>query len=615
MDIRDIKNPSFLKTLSIKELNSLCFDIRNFLIENISSTGGHLSSNLGVVELTVAIHYVFDTPNDKIIFDVGHQCYTHKILTGRANEFDSLRKYDGLSGFINKSESLYDVWESGHSSTSISAQCGYLLSQRSSSAKVVTLIGDASIANGVSFEALNYMGDVKNIKPIIILNDNKMSISANVGAASRSLSKLRSTRLYQNANNFFARITPSWLRKTFHSIKTSIKGLVLKENLFEDWGYDYMGPYDGNDLKVCIKTLKAAKKLNKPCVIHFVTKKGKGYRFAEEDQEGIFHGVGPFDIASGKMKVEDKNKISYSTIFAHKFERLNAAVPHYIIVPAMMYGCGLTYLKKRYPLNIYDVGIAEEHASVMASAMAQAGKKVFLMLYSTFSQRAYDFILNDIARVNAHVIIGIDRADIVSGDGSTHQGIYDISMFNMMPNIQLVMPKDGDELVELIDYADNIDCPIAIRYPKDLTIINDYEPQDKIIKPSWTIEREGNQIIYISYGENLSYIINVADKYHIDAKIINARFIKPMDEQMLNNLLSEHKPVLIYENSVLSGSLASNINRFILENDIKNTRIISMGFKSDDILPCGDVKSLREKFHLGEKDILDNTLKLISENK
>lgn len=612
MNLNEIKNPDFLKSLSIKELNSLCDEIRQFILENVSSSGGHLSSNLGVIELTVAMHYVFNAPKDKLLFDVGHQCYTHKILTGRAKEFEKLRKYDGLSGFINKKESPYDVWESGHSSTSISAQCGYLLSQDIlADEKVVVLIGDASIANGVSFEALNYMGDLKNVKPIIIINDNKMSISSNVGATSRSLSKLRSTSFYQGMNNFFAKITPMWLRKICHGIKSSIKGLILKENLFEDWGYDYMGPYDGNDLKVCIKTLKAAKKLNKPCVIHFVSKKGKGYDFAENDDEGIYHSVQPFELKKGIIQKEEDNNYSFAKIFAKKFELLNEKSPHYVIVPAMLQGCEMVKLQQMYPKNILDVGIAEEHAAVMASAMAQNNKKVFLMYYSTFSQRAYDFILNDIARTNAHVVIGIDRADIVSGDGSTHQGIYDVSMFNMMPNIQVVAPKDGDELLSLIDYADNISSPIVIRYSKGNTSLKSFYDGEVITKPSWTIENKGDDIIIITYGENVDYIKNIAINNKISAMIVNARFIKPLDEELLLSLIKLNKPFLIYENCVLNGSLFSSISRFFIEKEMSNIKIKAMGFNSDDIIPTGDIESIRKLFGLDENNILKNIQDLI----
>lgn len=613
MDLTEIKDPSFLKKLSKKELQNLADEIRAFLIETVSKTGGHLSSNLGVVELTIAMHYVFDSPKDKLLFDVGHQCYTHKILTGRAASFKNLRQFDGMTGFIKRSESEHDIWESGHSSTTISAQCGYLLSQGiASEAKVVALIGDASIANGVAFEALNHMGSLKHLNPIIVLNDNTMSISRSVGATSRALSKLRSSRAYQKVNSFFSRHTPRGVRAFFHSLKTSIKGFVLQENLFEDWGYDYMGPYDGNDLMVCIRTLDAAKHLNKPCVIHFVTSKGKGYSPAEHDENGAYHGVGKFNIETGVLlNSGPKGKYSYSRIMAECIEKMLAETLLYVITPAMMKGCELDQVAVRYPQNIIDVGMAEEHAAVMASAMAQAGKQVILLLYSTFAQRAYDYLLNDIARTDTHVIIGIDRADIVPGDGETHQGIYDIAMLSAMPNMQIVSPKDGSELFALLQYARTISHPIAVRYAKSYTTVK-YEEAEVIERPSWKIEREGTELTVITYGELIDYVEEALRDCPRSVRIVNARFIKPMDEELLREILSGAMPVLIYENSSLKGGLTSEICYFAMKERLRGT-IGAMGFETEDILPCGDVESIRRKYHLAKEDILSRIETMLEE--
>ena len=604
MNIKDIKSPSAIKKMSKKELKVLAADIRNFLIENISKTGGHLSSNLGVVELTIAMHYVFDSPNDKLLFDVGHQCYTHKILTGRANEFNSLRQIDGMSGFINRSESEHDIWESGHSSTSLSAQCGILLSQSfDNKEKVVSLIGDSSIANGVSFEALNYMGTIKHLNPIIILNDNNMSISPSVGAFSRMFSRLRSSDSYQKVNSAIAKITPRFIRKICHRIKTSIKGFILAENYFEDMGYDYMGPFDGNDIEVCIKMLNAAKQLNKPCVVHFVTKKGKGYKYSEEDIKGDYHGVGKFNVENGLSNDNHSSEISFSLAMSKCFEQLLLKETHYIITPAMLRGSELHNIKKYYPQNIIDVGIAEEHATVMASSMAQRGQKVFLMLYSTFAQRAYDFILNDIARTDTHVVIGLDRAGLVPFDGETHQGIYDISMFNAMPNIQIVMPKDGNELNALVKYADNITHPIVIRYEKRNTEL-DFNVVEEIVKPTWTVEQDGNDMIIITYGNGLNVVKKALDNIDKSIKVINARFIKPMDKEMLLELLKENKPILVYENVVTKGGLVSNIEEFARAHKI-SINLTSMGLSSEDIITHGDIESLLKKYHLSSDDVIN----------
>ena len=603
IDIKNIKDPKFLKDLDRKELESLAKDIRAFLIENVSKTGGHLSSNLGVVELTLAMHYVFNSPEDKFIFDVGHQCYTHKILTGRAKDFDKLRKFNGISGFIKKDESIHDIWESGHSSTSISAQCGFLLSQDSNcNDKIVVLIGDSSVSNGVAFEALNYMGTLKGKSPIIILNDNKMSISKSVGSISRTFSKLRSTRFYQKLNGAFARFAPRFVKFIFRRLKNSIKGLILKENIFEDWGYDYMGPYDGNDLSVCLKTLQSAKKLNKPCVIHFVTKKGKGYRPAEQDKTGNYHGVSPFNVETGETA--NDGSLNFPQVMANKLERMICEEERYVITPAMIKGSFLTDIQQRYPQNIIDVGMAEEHATVMASSLAQAGKKVVLMLYSTFAQRAYDFILNDIARTNTSLTIAIDHADIVSGDGETHQGIYDLAMWASMPNMQVVMPKDGDELVSLMDYASKVNGPIVVRYHKDETVLNNKD--EMIDKPSWTIERDGDDIVIITYGNNIKYVLDSLKDTSFNAKVINARFIRPFDEEMFKEIVSLNKPIVVYENVVYSGSLASILNRYCMDNKL-NANITSMCIRDDEVIPCGDVESIKKHLNIAREDIL-NTL-------
>lgn len=608
MNLFEIENPSFVKNLSKKELISLAEDIRKFLIENISKNGGHLSSNLGIVELTIAMHYVFDSPNDKLIFDVGHQCYTHKILTGRAKQFASLRKYNGITGFINKNESEHDIFESGHSSTSLSAQCGYLIDD--SKNKVVALIGDASIANGVSFEALNYMGAMSNKAPIIILNDNKMSISSSVGAVSRIFSKLRSTTFYQKLNNGVAKITPRFIRSFFHKLKNSVKGFVLKENIFEDFGFDYMGPFDGNDIGLCIKILKSAKKLNKPCVIHFVTKKGKGYKIAEEDDKGTYHSISPFSIETGEIisDKENDNLVSYSSVVSNHLLKMIEKDNYYVISPAMIKGSELEEIENKYPKNIIDVGIAEEHATVMASAMAQNNKKVVLIMYSTFAQRAYDFILNDIARTNTNVIFGIDHADLIPGDGQTHQGIYDISMFNAMPNVQILAPRDGKEVCALLDYASKQSTPVAIRYPKDYTS-SDYDNYLEINKPTWEVVKEGKDIYVLAYGRNVDYVLSAVEDIKESVCVINTRFIKPFDEALLKEILSTGKPILLYENCVSNGGLSSLIYRYMMENGFYS-KIKVMGLNENDIIPVADLETLRKLFNLS-KDNIKEQIKLL----
>ena len=599
MNLFEIESPEFIKKLKKKELISLASDIRSFLIENISKTGGHLSSNLGLVELTMAMHYVFSSPEDKLIFDVGHQCYTHKILTGRAKDFVSLRKYKGLSGFISKDESIHDIFESGHSSTSLSAQCGYLIGGNNN--KVVALIGDASIANGVSFEALNHMGTMKDKAPIIILNDNKMSISSSVGSISRIFSKLRSTGFYQKLNNGIAKITPRFIRSFFHKLKNSIKGFVLKENIFEDFGFDYMGPFDGNDVNLCIKILNSAKKLNKPCIVHFVTKKGKGYLPSEKDNLGNYHSVAPFDVETGEQIKQFEDKVTFANVVGDHLLKMVREQNYYVISPAMIKGSELEPIQKEFPNNILDVGIAEEHATVLSSAMAQNNNKVILMMYSTFAQRAYDFVLNDIARTNTNVIIGIDRADFVPGDGSTHQGIYDISMFNVMPNVQILAPRDSKEVCALFNYASKQNAPVVIRYPKDYTS-KDYHQYQEIDKPSWELVKEGKDLYVLCYGRNVDYVLSSIEGLDIDVGVINTRFIKPMDEEMLHKILLTGKPILLYENCVSNGGLSSLIYRYMNEHNLF-TKFKVMGLNENDIVPVGDLESLRKEFNLSKDNI------------
>ncbi len=509
--LEDIKDPSFIKDLSIKELEELAKAIRIFLVENISKTGGHLSSNLGVVEITIAMYYVFDPEKDKFLFDVGHQSYVHKILTGRAKDFTSLRQYGGLSGYINKTESKYDVWESGHSSTSISAMTG-LLKNDDSNNHIISLIGDSSIMNGVALEGLNYLGQANDKRAIVILNDNKMGITKSVGALTNAFSKLRGTAFNRGVKKVLTKILPKRIVHTFHQFKRGLKGFFQQDNIFEDMGFDYYGPYDGHDLKVIIKLLKRIKDARSPVVLHLQTIKGKGYEPSEKDKIGNFHGVPPFDITTGKPICCDESKISYSSMVANYLIEKRKNEEFTVITPAMKEGAKLDEFANLYPNDFIDVGIAEEHAAVMSAGMALNNKNVVLLMYSTFAQRAYDEFLNDIARQNLHVIIGIDRAGIVGEDGSTHHGLYDISMFSTMPNFIIGMPKDNQELIGMFNYAFTVSNPIVIRYPRGseakIDVNNEY-----IIDNTWDMIRESNsKTIIISYGP----ILNRLDKLVID---------------------------------------------------------------------------------------------------
>ncbi|MBO5542377.1 MAG: 1-deoxy-D-xylulose-5-phosphate synthase, partial [Acholeplasmatales bacterium] len=388
-DLESITDPSFIKKLSIKELNALAEDIRQFLIDNISKTGGHLSSNLGVVEITIAMYYVFDPEKDKFLFDVGHQSYVHKILTGRAKDFKTLRQYGGLSGYISKTESKYDIWESGHSSTSISAMAG-MLTNNPSDEKIITVIGDSSITNGIAIEGLNYIGEKKDKRAIIILNDNKMGISKSVGAFSKMFSRMRSTRFYRGFKALLIHILPKVVVRMFHRLKRSFKALIQHDNMFEDMGFDYYGPYDGNNIKTLIKLFERIKThTDSPVVLHLNTIKGKGYKLSEEDKNGDFHGVSPFDPKTGEP-LKKCDGIGYSQAVSNYLIEKKKNNDFIVITPAMIAGAKLQDFQAQYPKDIFDVGIAEEHATVMSAGVALNNKKVVLLMYSTFAQRAFD---------------------------------------------------------------------------------------------------------------------------------------------------------------------------------------------------------------------------------
>ena len=604
MNIMDIKNPEFLQKLSKKEMKELCNDIRSFLIEKISRTGGHLASNLGVVELTVALHYVFNSLDDKIIFDVGHQAYTHKILTGRAADFDTLRQTGGLSGFTNYDESAYDCFESGHSSNSLSAASGFLLSKingKENINDVVAVIGDASISNGMAFEGLNFLSTIKGERPIIILNDNKMGISKNVGSMTKVFTAMRRSAFYRGFKKVLLAISPKFVGKILHRIKKSIQALFQNDNIFEDMGYDYFGPYDGNDISQVIKILKRVKDSKKPCVVHLVTKKGLGYNPAQNDEKGTFHALGPFNIDNGKtIKRYDENEHSYSEVIANALIELRRERPFTLINPATIVGNRLNKFCDEFPTSIYDVGIAEEHAATMAGAMALNNQDVALLMYSTFAQRSYDQILNDIARRNLHVVLGFDRAGLVAEEGSTHQGIYDISMLNSMPNMTICMGKDLAESKALIKYAFDLSGPVVVRYPK----ANEYLTEEvKISDTKWQVLKEGSKGYVISYGHDVTRILKLVNDNNLDLTVINARFIRPLDQELLDKIYSTNLPVLLIEQVIKRGSLGS----LILEDANakgKNINLKHIAINSDQYIIQASYEDLLKEYHLDNDSIL-----------
>jgi 1-deoxy-D-xylulose-5-phosphate synthase len=603
MHLKDIKAPSDIKHLKPKELKALACEIRAFLAESIPKTGGHLSPNLGIVELTIALHYVFDSPKDGIIFDVGHQAYTHKILTGRLNQFDTLRQTDGLSGYINYKESIHDIWESGHAGSSLSALVGYIYAKKlkGEQGHGVAVIGDASITNGMAFEALNLLGSERDKRGIIILNDNKMSISKSVGAVSRTLARIRSMALFIKIKRFWEAVLPKFMLNFLSYIKRGVRSFFQTNNIFEDLGYMYLGPIDGHNIKSMIHLFERVKRLKKSVVIHVLTKKGMGHKDAQDDVIGNFHGV--------SKKEASIPGISWSLLVAKIIEQIQEKERTFVVMPAMTVGAQFIDFVKKYPDRFVDVGIAEEHAATMAASLAHQGIKVFLPLYSTFSQRAFDQILNDIARPNHHVVIGIDRAGIVGEDGATHQGLFDVSMFHLMPNMKIAMPYDDKDAAGIFAYAFfGQSNPMAIRYPRGKTCF-DIE-QDAlsldIIKPSWTYLDKGNHLAFISYGPSLDLLLSVKKSLNLDCDVINARFIKPMDLNVLNEVLSAGKKLFVYEEGSDSGSLYPQILKHMAKHNYKND-IRSMSI-TDQVVEHGHYEDVLKKTHMDQQAVI-NALK------
>ncbi|TVP94842.1 MAG: 1-deoxy-D-xylulose-5-phosphate synthase [Acholeplasmatales bacterium] len=562
LKIEHIENPEFLKQLSVDELGALCRDIRTFLIGSIAKTGGHLSSNLGAVELTVAMHTVFDSPKDQLIFDVGHQAYTHKILTGRATQFPTLRQTDGLSGFLKRSESDHDVFEAGHSSTSLAAGAGMLQAKTVNNqiGHVVMLIGDGALTSGAALEAMNFMGHDDSKHPIIILNDNDMSIGPNVGYLSKVLSKIRLRRGVRGIRSKTLKIIPRPLRSITYSVEKRIKGFIAGQSYFEDMGYDYYGPLDGHDLRTLLKAFNVAKQTSKPCIIHVRTQKGRGYAPSEADQTGQWHGVGSFEVEAGTMPhAPEDHQESYSRAVTRFLTAHAAEHPDFfVITPAMISGSELEQFATSYPKRLIDVGIAEQTALTMATGMALKGVGVFVSIYSTFLQRAYDQVLHDLARHNVHVVLGIDRAGLVGGDGETHQGVFDIPMLSHIPNMTIAHGKDIKELYGLLRYAMTVHRgPMAVRYPKETTpiyteAIEAVEP----IGPSWETVTWGQSATVVTFGSLIGELTEVLNGS--DVRLINARYIKPLDIEMLKSIPTD-KPLLVVEESQRQGGLGQQI--------------------------------------------------------
>ena len=612
MFLERIHKANDIKKLNWDELEVLAMEIRQFLVENVSKTGGHLASNLGVVELTIALHLAYSLPRDKMIWDVGHQSYTHKILTGRMDGFTQLRQYGGMSGFPKRKESDCDAFDTGHSSTSISAGLGYVQAREilQDNYKVVSVIGDGSLTGGMAFEALNNAASLKS-NYTIILNDNHMSISENVGGLSMYLDGIRTANFYNNlkkgVTNTLQKIpgvgehVVSSIRKT----KNSIKQLFVPGMLFEDMGITYLGPIDGHDIKKLYRTLKVAQKMNHAVLVHVLTQKGKGYAPAEIDASK-FHGVAPFDVETGEV-YSKKQTASYTDVFGEVLCRLGEKEPRLVaITAAMKHGTGLCKFQEKFPDRFFDVGIAEGHATTFAAGLAAAGMKPVFAVYSSFLQRGYDQIVHDICMQNLPVIFAIDRAGLVGSDGETHQGVYDISFLNAIPNMTVLNPKNKYELAEMLEFAISHDGPIAIRYPRGDAYDGMKEYQEPIEFGKSEIIHYESDIAILSVG----HMMETAESVHRSLKqkgyacsLINVRFTKPMDTKLLQELSSNHKLVVTLEEGVITGGYGASVMNYFAKQQT-DVKVMVNGI-GDAYVEHGSISQLRKFLGLDADSLVD----------
>jgi 1-deoxy-D-xylulose-5-phosphate synthase len=629
MYLESIKKPSDIKNFTILGLKELARELRETIVRQVSINGGHLASNLGVIELTIAIHYVFNSPIDKIIWDVGHQCYSHKLLTGRYEKFSTLRKYKGISGFPKREESEHDAFGTGHSSTSISAALGIIegRDKKGESFKVISVIGDGSMSSGLAFEGLNNAGHLKK-DLIVVLNDNEMSISQNVGALSAYLNRILTGEFYQK----FKKETKSFLEgipklgekaaKMAQRAEEMLKGLFLPGIIFEELGFNYVGPIDGHNIELLIETLKRIKTASHPTLVHVVTKKGKGYEFSEKCPS-LFHGIGPFKVETGSpIKGSEP---SYSEVFGDILTDL-AAIDEKIIAisAAMKEGTGLEKFAERYPDRFYDVGIAEPHAVTFAAGLATQGLKPIVAIYSTFLQRAFDEIIHDVCLQNLPVVFAIDRAGIVGEDGPTHSGAFDITYLRDIPNLVIMAPKDSSELRSMLEFAFKHSGPVAIRFPRgkinqkpefNLQPMGGKKSVIQIGKAE--ILMEGDEIAIIAIGNTVypaHFAAEQLEKDGISTMLVNARFIKPIDRDLLISVASKVKRIITIEENVLAGGFGSAVLELLDNAEVSNVKVRRLGIP-DEFIEQGNQAELRKKYGLDEKGIYQAALSLLKESK
>ena len=605
-----------LKKLNIAEKEELAKDIRKYILEIVSENGGHLASNLGVVELTIALHSVYNVPDDKIIWDVGHQTYVHKILTGRKEDLKTLRKLNGIAGFPKTKESETDCFNTGHSSTSISAALGMARARdiMGKDNSVVAVIGDGALTGGMAIEALNDAG-YSQCKMTVILNDNEMSISKNVGGLNMFLSKLRTKKLYTKSNISAKKIILKipLVGKPFvrvvRRVKRSIKQLIIPKMFFEDIGFTYLGPVDGHNIQELENILRLSKQVEAPVLVHVLTKKGKGYKIAEENPDK-FHSTGPFNIETGELK--SKKKDDYSKVFGKKLVELAKNNPKIVAVTASMKdGTGLTEFQKQYPDRFFDVGIAEQHAIGFAAGMAKAGMIPVVPIYSSFYQRAYDQVIHDVAIQELPVVMCVDRAGAVGADGETHQGLLDMAFFRLVPNLSILAPKDFKELENMLEFAVNLGKPVVIRYPRGGEDNYQFNSENQIELGKAELLKDGEDITIIAIGKMVARAMKIAEKLQkedIKAAVINSRFLKPLDKEKIKEFVIKTKIVVTIEDGTIINGLATAVSEVITENGIKDKKILNYAYP-DKFIQHGSVAELEKIYGLNEEKIYHDILK------
>jgi 1-deoxy-D-xylulose-5-phosphate synthase len=573
--LNTINSPADLRSLSRAQLTTLKDELREFVIESVSKTGGHLSSNLGTVELTIALHYVFNTPEDRLVWDVGHQTYPHKILTGRRDQMTTLRQLDGISGFPRRVESEYDTFGTAHSSTSISAALGMALAARTKgeSRHAVAIIGDGSMTAGMAFEAMNNAGVYDDINMLVVLNDNDMSISPPVGALNRYLARLMSGKFYAAARNVGKSVLPTPMLELARRFEEHAKGMIVPATMFEEFGFNYIGPIDGHDLESLIPTLQNIKNLKGPQFLHVVTKKGQGYKLAEADPI-LYHGPGKFNPAEGIKPATSPAKKTYTQVFGDWLCDMAAADDKLIgITPAMREGSGMVEFEQRFPKRYYDVGIAEQHSVTFAGGLATEGLKPVVAIYSTFLQRAYDQLIHDIALQNLDVTFALDRAGLVGADGATHAGNYDLAYLRCIPNMVVMAPADENECRQMLTTAYQYPGPAAVRYPRGAGIGANIQAELKSLEIGKAeLKRQGKRIAILAFGSMVHTAIQAAET--LDATVVNMRFVKPIDVAIIKQIAATHDAIVTIEEGCTMGGAGSAVAEILAAENLPKSLLI-----------------------------------------